>query len=114
MKKFKYLVILLLIFALALTLFACTKDGVKNNPNPPSDFDQPKIWDRQEINERLPGAFATPANSLQEQTDGVRHVVSKYDMLVDAVNMMFYYVRPTTTSQGTATADTVQDIQLRV
>lgn len=91
MKKFKYLVILLLIFALALTLFACNKDGVKNNPNPPSDFDQPKIWDRQEINEKITRGLRNAGNSLQEQTDGVRHVVSKYDMLVDAVNMMFYY-----------------------
>jgi len=94
MKKFKFLLILLLAFAVTFTLFACTDktddtddtgSGIDNGTN------EKTLWDREEVNERIDLGFRNAGNGIAEQKTGVRNVVSRYDLLVDIINMTFYY-----------------------
>jgi len=90
MKKIKFLLILLLTFAVAFALFACTDKT--ETTDPVIDGNNPKtLWDRNEVNEKIDLGFRNAGSTLSEQTTGMRHAVSRFDLLVDIVNMTFYY-----------------------
>lgn len=91
MKKIRFLLILLLAFAVVFALFACTDKpedpdpGIDNGPNDKT------LWDRNEVNEKIDLGFRNAGNGIASQKTGMRHVISRYDLLVDIVNMTFYY-----------------------
>lgn len=92
MKVLKYLLLLLIVFAIALSLVACNDDNGGTPTVPGGNNDNPKtVWDRNEVNEKITVGLRNAGSGIANQTEGVRHVVSQYDLLVDIVNMTFYY-----------------------